>query len=42
MERILLNESNPTLHEKCEELVAAANAAGSPDNVTVLLIRRAG
>jgi serine/threonine protein phosphatase PrpC len=31
-----------TLEEKCEALVSAAHAAGSPDNVTVLLIRRAG
>jgi protein phosphatase len=28
-----------TLDEKCRQLVAAAHAAGSPDNVTVLLIR---
>jgi serine/threonine protein phosphatase PrpC len=31
-----------TLEEKCRALVSAAHAAGSPDNVTVLLIRRAG
>jgi len=42
MERILLNGYNPTLQDKCDQLLAAANAAGSPDNVTVLLIRRAG
>jgi PPM family protein phosphatase len=30
-----------TLEEKCEALVSAAHEAGSPDNVTVLLIRRA-
>jgi PPM family protein phosphatase len=41
MERILLNDSNPALQQKCEELIAAANAAGGPDNITVLLIRRA-
>lgn len=41
MEHILLDESNPALHGKCEELIAAANDAGGPDNVTVLLIRRA-
>jgi protein phosphatase len=29
------------LEEKCRELIAAAHAAGSPDNVTVLLIRPA-
>jgi len=28
MERILLDESNPALHGKCEELIAAANDAG--------------
>lgn len=27
------------LEEKCRELISAAHAAGSPDNVTVLLIR---
>jgi protein phosphatase len=31
--------SEGTLDEKCRELIAAAHAAGSPDNVTVLLIR---
>lgn len=40
MEQILLDGSNPRLHAKCQELIAAANAAGGPDNVTVLLIRR--
>jgi protein phosphatase len=40
MQRIL-NESDPTLQVKCQELIAAAHAGGSPDNVTVLLIRRA-
>lgn len=39
MERIL-NEPRTTLQEKCRDLLSAANAAGSPDNVTVLLIRR--
>lgn len=29
------------LEEKCRELISAAHAAGSPDNVTVLLIRPA-
>jgi protein phosphatase len=28
-----------SLDEKCQRLVEAAHAAGSPDNVTVLLIR---
>src|ERR1700733_8773615 len=37
MEHILLDESNPALHGKCEELIAAANHEGGPDNVTVLL-----
>jgi len=37
----ILNWPNEALKEKCEGLIAAANAAGSPDNVTVLLIRRA-
>ena len=29
------------LEYKCQRLVTAANAAGSPDNVTVVLLRRA-
>jgi len=40
IERIL-KAAHGTLQEKCAELISAANAAGSPDNVTVLLIRRA-
>lgn len=40
LERIL-NQSHATLQAKCQELISAANAMGSPDNVTVLLIRRA-
>jgi PPM family protein phosphatase len=39
IERILGNGA-PTLEEKCRMLVGAANDAGSPDNVTVVLIRR--
>jgi protein phosphatase len=39
LERIL-NESPVTLQDKCRELIAAANAAGGPDNITVVLIRR--
>jgi protein phosphatase len=39
IERIL-NETN-SLDEACQKLVAAAHEQGSPDNVTVLLIRRA-
>jgi protein phosphatase len=38
----ILNASHASIEEKCAELISAANAAGSPDNVTVLLIRRAG
>ena len=29
----------PTLHQACQEMVAAANAAGGPDNITAILIR---
>lgn len=38
---LILSARHATLQEKCVELISAANAAGSPDNVTVLLIRRA-
>ncbi len=41
IERIL-NEAHPTLQAKCTALIQAANDAGSPDNVTVVLIRRIG
>ncbi len=34
------NGTAPSLEEKCRLLVRAANEAGSPDNVTVLLIRQ--
>ena len=37
----ILSDAHATFEEKCRELIAAANDAGSPDNVTVLLIRRA-
>jgi protein phosphatase len=37
----ILNDGHAALQHKCDQLIAAANAAGSPDNVTVLLIRRA-
>jgi PPM family protein phosphatase len=40
IERIL-NESQTTFQQKCRALISAAHAAGSPDNVTVLLIHRA-
>jgi protein phosphatase len=36
----ILNKANSTLEDKCRALVSAANAEGSPDNVTVLHIRR--
>jgi serine/threonine protein phosphatase PrpC len=39
IERIL-KEPHETCQEICVELVSAANAAGSPDNVTVMVIRR--
>ncbi len=38
----ILGDSASTLQQKCELLIAAANAAGSPDNVTVLLLKRTG
>jgi len=41
MKRIL-NTPHSSLQEKCRQLIGAANGAGSPDNITVLLIRRAG
>jgi protein phosphatase len=37
----ILSDAQATLEEKCADLISAANDAGSPDNVTVLLIRRA-
>jgi len=36
----ILNDAED-LEEKCHELISAAHAAGSPDNVTVVLIRPA-
>jgi len=38
----ILNEAEATLEEKCRDLIAAADAEGSPDNVTVILIQRTG
>ena len=35
----ILQDSGLTLEARCEQLMAAAHAAGSPDNVTVMLIR---
>jgi len=37
----ILKNTGPSLEAKCERLMAAAHAAGSPDNVTVMLIRPA-
>jgi len=36
----ILNAGDETFAEMCEALIAAAHTLGSPDNVTVLLIRR--
>jgi serine/threonine protein phosphatase PrpC len=36
---LILNEADSTLEQKCRDLISTANAAGGPDNVTVLLIR---
>jgi PPM family protein phosphatase len=41
IEQILSGADAQPLQEKCDELIAAAHAAGSPDNVTVVLLRRA-
>jgi PPM family protein phosphatase len=35
----ILNRPNQSLEDKCEDLVSAAHNAGSPDNITVILIR---
>jgi len=32
----------PTLHSACRDLVSAANAAGGPDNISVIIIQLAG
>jgi protein phosphatase len=36
----ILGDEQTTLADKCRHLVDAANDAGSPDNVTVILIRQ--
>ncbi len=36
----ILNARHATLQDKCRALIDAADAAGSPDNVTVVLMRR--
>jgi serine/threonine protein phosphatase PrpC len=38
----ILNDAHASFEEKCRGLISASDDAGSPDNVTVLLIRRAG
>ena len=37
----ILEDTTTSLEAKCEQLVATANDAGSPDNVTVVLMRAA-
>ena len=37
----ILRDDNASLEQRCEQLMAAAHAAGSPDNVTVILMRPA-
>lgn len=37
--RRILNETDSTLESRCAQLIAAAHANGSPDNVTAVLIR---
>jgi serine/threonine protein phosphatase PrpC len=29
----------PTLHKACQNMVAAANAAGGPDNISAILVQ---
>jgi protein phosphatase len=40
LEAILRRGQTGTLEESCAELIAAAKAAGGPDNVTVVLVRK--
>jgi serine/threonine protein phosphatase PrpC len=40
MEQILERGRAGQLEESCTELIAAAKAAGGPDNVTVVLVRK--
>jgi protein phosphatase len=40
MEQILQRGRAGELEESCEQLIAAAKAAGGPDNVTVVLVRK--
>src|ERR1035441_6469988 len=41
LENILRRGRGGMLEESCEELIAAAKEAGGPDNVTVILVRKA-
>jgi len=41
IEQILTRGRTARLEESCSELIAAAKAAGGPDNVTVVLVRKA-
>jgi serine/threonine protein phosphatase PrpC len=41
IEQILQKGRTAALEGSCSELIAAAKAAGGPDNVTVVLVRRA-
>jgi protein phosphatase len=41
IEEILQRGRTATLEESCSQLIAAAKAAGGPDNVTVVLVRKA-
>jgi len=40
--RDILASAGTSLSDKCSGLIAAAHEAGSPDNVTVVLIRSSG
>ncbi|MEI9975373.1 MAG: protein phosphatase 2C domain-containing protein [Ignavibacteriota bacterium] len=40
IEQILARGRETTLEESCSELITAAKAAGGPDNVTVVLVRK--
>ena len=40
LEQILQRGRVAALEESCGELIAAAKAAGGPDNVTVVLVRK--
>jgi protein phosphatase len=42
IEQILQKGRAGDLEEACQELIAAAKAAGGPDNVTAVLVRKSG